>query len=749
MRIQLAVSALFLSAIAGSVLATDSHVALNYNFNGMVHPGESELPDSIGPSGFRSIADRGLVIDNSTSPTVTAFGFNPIVGATGLTYTINTTPNTLDIVMLGNRNINAAWDADVPGVNGANRGIRPDWLPNDDQRTPQTTTLPAPIALDAYAEIGVLYHISNVGAGTSSFTVTLDFNDAPSITLTLNGRDWFGARPVLAPTANTGISSQTQLGVYKGANNGDRGSPSLDAGQSLNVWEGVIDVRKMLLAGLGDYNGKHLTAITFTYPTVIPGGNRDYAIFATTVRTESAPAVNGTCATATTLTPGVIAGNNNRAPSSVSGSCGGDDDAGVWYRYDATTNHAIAARTCGSAIDTTLTVYDGCEGTEVGCSDNACGTGGVVQWTGTPGHAYMIRVAGRNHANGNFVLSLDDPLPTYQPIALNYNFNGIVHGVDEQGQTNFDNPNGYRSIADRGIIMGSGEVDSIDATPLVDIDGMPFSLVNEAGALDIVHLGNRNLVANQARVYGSSATNAQQPSWQTDPDQTGPQTTDLSSAHYILGATSRLGVIYQITDSGGTFDTTLNFTDGSSVTVNLRAPDWFNSQVVPAPGAASGLTAQRQLGVYAATDSTDIANLSTNNLNLVEAVTTVAELNNDGLGNHAGKEISSLVFSNPHSNANYPNSTPQTGAGFAIFAATLRNITVAPSCPADIGTTGGLPGHDGALNNNDFIVFIDYFFAQNPLADRGSTGGVPGADGQWNNNDFVVFIDQFFAGCGG
>ena len=67
--------------------------------------------------------------------------------------------------------------------------------------------------------------------------------------------------------------------------------------------------------------------------------------------------------------------------------------------------------------------------------------------------------------------------------------------------------------------------------------------------------------------------------------------------------------------------------------------------------------------------------------------------------------------------------------------------------PADLGSTGGVAGHDGVLNNNDFVVFIDFFFAQNPLADQGSTGGIPGADGVFNNNDFVVFIDNFFGGC--
>ncbi len=68
-------------------------------------------------------------------------------------------------------------------------------------------------------------------------------------------------------------------------------------------------------------------------------------------------------------------------------------------------------------------------------------------------------------------------------------------------------------------------------------------------------------------------------------------------------------------------------------------------------------------------------------------------------------------------------------------------------CPADVGRTGGVPGSDGARDNNDFIVFIDWFFMGDSRADCGKTGGVPGPDGQFNNNDFVVFISQFFAPC--
>ncbi|HYD00853.1 MAG TPA: GC-type dockerin domain-anchored protein [Phycisphaerales bacterium] len=66
---------------------------------------------------------------------------------------------------------------------------------------------------------------------------------------------------------------------------------------------------------------------------------------------------------------------------------------------------------------------------------------------------------------------------------------------------------------------------------------------------------------------------------------------------------------------------------------------------------------------------------------------------------------------------------------------------------ADVGSQGGAAGPDGVLDNNDFIVFIDFFFGHDGRADVGSVGGVGGGDGAWDNNDFVVFIDLFFAGC--
>ncbi|HZW07488.1 MAG TPA: immunoglobulin domain-containing protein [Phycisphaerales bacterium] len=86
----------------------------------------------------------------------------------------------------------------------------------------------------------------------------------------------------------------------------------------------------------------------------------------------------------------------------------------------------------------------------------------------------------------------------------------------------------------------------------------------------------------------------------------------------------------------------------------------------------------------------------------------------------------------------------------ACNTATTETVTlsvVGEVCAADLGRVGGVAGNDGVLDNNDFVVFIDYFFNADSRADCGIQGGVPGHDGLFDNNDFVVFIDAFFAGC--
>ncbi|MFT3683596.1 MAG: FG-GAP-like repeat-containing protein [Phycisphaerales bacterium] len=52
--------------------------------------------------------------------------------------------------------------------------------------------------------------------------------------------------------------------------------------------------------------------------------------------------------------------------------------------------------------------------------------------------------------------------------------------------------------------------------------------------------------------------------------------------------------------------------------------------------------------------------------------------------------------------------TVSTRSGRAVVGVT--GVTPSAVCVADLGAAGGLPGHDGFLDNNDFIAFINAFF---------------------------------------
>jgi uncharacterized membrane protein len=87
----------------------------------------------------------------------------------------------------------------------------------------------------------------------------------------------------------------------------------------------------------------------------------------------------------------------------------------------------------------------------------------------------------------------------------------------------------------------------------------------------------------------------------------------------------------------------------------------------------------------------------------------------------------------------------QAGNEVQTFIALLPRAAACGA--ADVGGEGAEAGSDGSLDNNDFIVFIDRFFAEDVRADFGSEGGAAGPDGTFDNNDFIVFIAEFFGAC--
>lgn len=86
-------------------------------------------------------------------------------------------------------------------------------------------------------------------------------------------------------------------------------------------------------------------------------------------------------------------------------------------------------------------------------------------------------------------------------------------------------------------------------------------------------------------------------------------------------------------------------------------------------------------------------------------------------------------------------------AGGFVDRGCLEAATPSAICPGDVGGEGAALSPDGVRDNNDFVVFIGWFFAGDSRADVGLEGAGIGSDGVFDNNDFVVFIQFFFEPC--
>ncbi len=102
------------------------------------------------------------------------------------------------------------------------------------------------------------------------------------------------------------------------------------------------------------------------------------------------------------------------------GTCVGDPEGigkDVWFCYTPSQTGTVEVSTCGSFINTVVTVYPGCgcpeEGTAIACNNNACGSFGTnssVSFPATACESYMIRVGGLFGDEGSGLLTVEiDP----------------------------------------------------------------------------------------------------------------------------------------------------------------------------------------------------------------------------------------------------------------------------------------------------------------------------------------------------
>lgn len=260
-------------------------------------------------------------------------------------------------------------------------------------------------------------------------------------------------------------------------------------------------------------------------------------------------------------------------------------------------------------------------------------------------------------------------------VALNYNFNGIVH-AGEAGSP--DAPNGFRSISDRALNFTGG----VPNNPLL----ASYNLVSSAGVLDTVHLGNRSTVANGSWAFESSANGnniGTQPTWLTSVDQSGLQVTVLA-ASIDIGLNSSASVLFHVSNGGGSFDVTFIYSSGLSSVHSISAADWFGG---PFPGC----------------DSVDTGNNGAG-LNLTEAVID--------LSGYAGESMVAMTFGN----------RSNLGAGYGIYA-----VNVEPEAASDVVNNIPLQYNWNGIVHAGEAQLPDQLNGYRSISDRGLdfTAGVP------------------------
>ncbi len=124
---------------------------------------------------------------------------------------------------------------------------------------------------------------------------------------------------------------------------------------------------------------------------------------------------NDACAGAIALTDNTpYSGTTIGATGSYQSQCGFYDLLDTWHRFTPTQTGLVTLRAVGGAgqgtttFDPTLSVFDGCGGTELACNDDDCENAGNSRITMQMfrDRTYYIRVAGYDYRTGNYTLTV-------------------------------------------------------------------------------------------------------------------------------------------------------------------------------------------------------------------------------------------------------------------------------------------------------------------------------------------------------
>lgn len=120
------------------------------------------------------------------------------------------------------------------------------------------------------------------------------------------------------------------------------------------------------------------------------------------------PPANDDCSNAVAVTEGVpYFGSTTGATGVDESSCAFNDTADVWHSYTPNNPGLVTISLSGSTFDTTLAVFDLCEGTELACNDDTCdGLQSEITMNMADANTYLIRIAGYEGDAGDYTLTV-------------------------------------------------------------------------------------------------------------------------------------------------------------------------------------------------------------------------------------------------------------------------------------------------------------------------------------------------------
>jgi hypothetical protein len=105
-----------------------------------------------------------------------------------------------------------------------------------------------------------------------------------------------------------------------------------------------------------------------------------------------------------------VAGSNFGAGGTDLTNCVAVDFPDVWYSFRSPITGSVLVTLCsgGNGYDSSLSVFNQCNGTQLACNDDACGLRSQLTFDAVANTTYLIRVSGYENSRGTFNIKVNN-----------------------------------------------------------------------------------------------------------------------------------------------------------------------------------------------------------------------------------------------------------------------------------------------------------------------------------------------------